>query len=78
MVTMARASTVAAVLVGLLLSTPAVASHPNAVASTRLAVYLVRGEQVAPVRRLVPSTTGVARAALMELLRGPTAVERRA
>lgn len=78
MVTMARASTVAAVLAGLLLSTPVVASHPNAVASTHLAVYLVRGEQVAPVRRLVPSTTGVARAALMALLRGPTVAERRA
>lgn len=42
-----------------------------------LAVYLVRGERVAPVRRLVPHTRAVARAALAALLRGPTADERR-
>jgi Sporulation and spore germination/Immunoglobulin-like domain of bacterial spore germination len=41
------------------------------------AVYLVRGEHVAPVRRVVAHTTAVARAALTVLLRGPTAAEQR-
>ena len=47
-------------------------------ASSSFAVYLVRGEHVAPVRRLVPRTPAVARAALAGLLRGPTTAERRA
>jgi hypothetical protein len=46
--------------------------------STRLSVYLVRGEHVSPVRRVVPRTPAVAAAALRALLRGPTAAERRA
>ena len=40
-------------------------------------VYLVRGEHVAPVRRVVAHTPAVARAALTALLRGPTAAEQR-
>jgi len=42
-----------------------------------LRAYLARGGHVSPVRRVVPATTGVARAALAELLAGPTAAERR-
>lgn len=41
------------------------------------AVYLVRGEHVAPVRRAVARTPQVGRAALVALLAGPTAAERR-
>jgi germination protein M len=47
------------------------------VGPSSFAVYLVRGEKVAPVRRLVPHTSALARASLMALLRGPTAAERR-
>jgi Immunoglobulin-like domain of bacterial spore germination/Sporulation and spore germination len=43
-----------------------------------LTVYLVRGERLAPVRRVVPPSATVARASLLALLRGPTAAERRA
>ena len=53
-------------------------ARPDAGAQTRLAIYLVRGEHVAPVRRAVPRTSAVARAALTALLHGPTAAERRA
>jgi hypothetical protein len=53
-------------------------ARPGVAAPTRLAVYLVRGEHVAPARRVVPHTTAVTRAALTALLRGPTAAERRA
>jgi hypothetical protein len=40
-----------------------------------LAVYFVRAEHVAPVRRVVAHTPAVARAALAALLRGPSAAE---
>src|SRR5579864_3325724 len=43
---------------------------------TAVAVYLVRGEHVIPVRRLVPHTVAPARAAASSLLLGPTASER--
>lgn len=46
-------------------------------AQSRFAVYLVRGEVVAPVRRAVPRTRRPATAALVSLLAGPTALERR-
>lgn len=42
-----------------------------------VAIYLVRGEKVSPVHRLVPRTSAPARASLVALLRGPTAAERR-
>lgn len=42
-----------------------------------VAVYLVRHERVAPVRRVVPRTLAPARASLAALLRGPSAAERR-
>ncbi len=45
---------------------------------TTFAVYLVHGEHLAPVRRVVPHNRAVARAALDALLAGPTAAERRA
>lgn len=48
-----------------------------AAGSSSLVVYLSRGEKVSPVRRLVPHTTALARAALVALLRGPTVAERR-
>jgi germination protein M len=41
------------------------------------AVFLVRGEHVAPVRRVGAHTPAVARAAVSALLRGPTASERK-
>ena len=47
-------------------------------ASSSFAIYLVRGERVAPVRRVVPPTHAVAAAAVRALLAGPTAAERRA
>ena len=53
-------------------------ARPDAGAQTRLAIYLVRGDHVAPVRRAVPHTSAVVRAALTALLRGPTTAERRA
>ena len=42
-----------------------------------LTVYLVRGEHVAPVRRVVAGTTAPALASLRALVAGPTASERR-
>src|SRR4051794_33665456 len=51
----------------------------SATSGTRgVAVYLVRGEQVVPVRRYVPRAQGVARAALAALFWGPTRAELRA
>lgn len=47
-------------------------------AETALGIYLVRGELLAPVRRRVAATPAVARAALEQLLAGPTAEERAA
>lgn len=64
--------------VGLALAVGVARDGSAAVVSRSFAVYLVRGEQVVPVRRLVPRTPAVARAALRALLRGPTAAERRA
>lgn len=40
------------------------------------AIYLIRGERLAPVRRSVPNTPAPGRAAMAALLRGPTAAER--
>jgi hypothetical protein len=42
-----------------------------------IAVYLVRGERVVPVRRVVAYTVAPARASLAALLVGPTGAERR-
>jgi len=42
-----------------------------------VAVYLVQGEHVIPVRRFVPHTVAVAQVAVSSLLRGPTASERK-
>lgn len=70
-----------AVAVVLLAGAAVVAPAParlDAAPPTRLAVYLVRGEHVVPVRRVVPHTAAVARAALTALVRGPTAAERHA
>ena len=44
----------------------------------QITVYLVRAEHISPVRRTVPVTVGVARAALVALLRAPSARERAA
>jgi hypothetical protein len=44
---------------------------------TSVAAFLVRGEHVAPVRRIVPHTLAVAQAAVSALLRGPTTAERK-
>jgi hypothetical protein len=44
--------------------------------ATSVAVYFLRDGKVAPVRRTVPATTAVARAAMRALLAGPTETER--
>lgn len=46
-------------------------------AQSSFAVYLVRGEKMTPVRRLIPQTSALARGSLEALLRGPTMAERR-
>ena len=72
-----RLAVVLVVLVALVGSSSALAS-PSAVNVQRsFAVYMVRGERVSPVRRVAPQTAAPARAALVALLRGPTAAERR-
>jgi hypothetical protein len=43
--------------------------------SSSVAVYFLRGERVSPVRRTIAATRAVARAALTELLAGPTEEE---
>ena len=53
------------------------AGSAHRTAQTSVAVYLVRGEKVSPVRRQVSPTSALARASLKALLRGPTATERR-
>jgi hypothetical protein len=63
--------------VGVLLAGTAGGRSAERVAPTSFAVYLARGEHVAPVRRVVPHTSALARASLVALLRGPTATERR-
>ncbi|MEZ5100897.1 MAG: GerMN domain-containing protein [Thermoleophilia bacterium] len=63
-------------VLGALLVAPTARAAP---AATRTdGVYLVRGEKVGVAHRTVPATTGVARAAMLQLLRGPTAAERAA
>lgn len=47
-------------------------SSSGAQATTTLSVYFLRDEKVAPVRRTVPQTTTVAKAAMDALLAGPT------
>jgi hypothetical protein len=47
-------------------------------AMSSVAVYLLRDGKVSPVRRTIESTPAVARAALTELLEGPTTEERAA
>lgn len=56
----------------------AVAAAAPAARTTRVAVYLVRGNKLAPVRRVVPTAPSPIRAALNALAAGPTAAERRA
>ena len=51
-------------------------SQPTTTQETSsVAVYFLRGEKVSPVRRTIAATPAVARAALTELLAGPTAEE---
>ena len=54
---------------------PTTTGGTTAPETTSVAVYLLRDEKVSPVRRTVPATTAVARAALEELLEGPTSAE---
>ena len=56
------------------LAGPASSTGPS---RSALTVYFVRGEHVAPVRRVVPGTPAPARASLQALVAGPTASERR-
>ena len=58
-------------------TTTPVDTTPPSTEPTTFAVYLLRGGVIAPVRRSVPSTPAVARAALEALLEGPTGDERR-
>ncbi len=48
----------------------------QAVGDMTLSVYLTEGDTIAVVRRQVPQTEGVARAAMEQLLEGPTADEK--
>lgn len=52
-----------------------VPSTSAAPAVTTFAVYFFRGDRLVPVERTVPRTVAVARAALQQLLAGPTPVE---
>ncbi len=59
-------------------SSPGASAAPPASAApavTTVAVYFFRGDRLVPVQRAVPRTVAVARAALQQLLAGPTAVE---
>lgn len=59
---------------------PPMATEPGTTGTeteqTTFAVYLARGEQVAPVRRRVTATPGILRAAVAKLLAGPSREER--
>jgi germination protein M len=54
---------------------PVTETTPPAGRTTSVAVYLLRDGKVAPVRREIEATPAVGRAALTELLEGPTADE---
>lgn len=76
---MRRLGVISAALLVLVVASSAVARTRLGVTPSRsqVAVYLVRGERVAPVRRVVPGTTALARASLTALLSGPTSSERK-
>jgi len=57
-------------------STVSTATAPQQRAETTFAIYLLRDGLVAPVRRVTETTPAVARAALEQLVAGPTASER--
>lgn len=61
---------------GALLVAPTALAAPAATRTVN--VYLVRGEKVGVAHRTVPTTAGVARAAMLQLLKGPSATERAA
>jgi hypothetical protein len=63
--------------VGVLLAGTAGGRSAERVAPASFAVYLARGVHVAPVRRVAPHASALARASLVALLQGPTATERR-
>lgn len=50
-------------------------ARPSTAGTSEVTVFLLRGEEVVPVTRPVPATSGVLRAALEQLLAGPTATE---
>jgi germination protein M len=59
-------------------SSPGASAGPPtsaAPAVTTFAVYFFRGDRLVPVQRTIPRTVAVARAALQQLLAGPTRVE---
>ena len=57
---------------------PSITSTPTAGGTTRVFVYLLRGEKLGVAERLVPRTSAVAAAALRELCAGPTDEEQAA
>ena len=71
---MARLALVLAL--GALLVAPTALAAPAATRTVN--VYLVRGEKVGVAHRTVPTTSGVARAAMLQLLQGPSVAERAA
>jgi hypothetical protein len=74
-----RISLLVLVCLALALTTVAAAGRSaHRVSSSSFAVYLVRGEKVAPVRRVSLTGAARARASLTALLGGPTVAERRA
>jgi germination protein M len=70
------AALAAAMAVTICGSSPALGARAAAT-PTRVTVYFVRQGHLAPVRRVLPYTLGVTRAALQALLAGPTAAERK-
>lgn len=54
-------------------SATTISGTPGTVQTTPLSIYFLRGEDVGPVLRQVPATQAVARAAIEQLLAGPSA-----
>jgi hypothetical protein len=76
MAAMRRPAAIAALLVTLVVAgCGGEDDEPSPQETTRVLAYLLRGEEVGAVAREVPRTTAVARAAIEELLKGPTETE---
>ena len=70
-------TTMEATVVGLNFGTGSTTPATTAPGQTEVTVFFLTAEELVPVTRSVPATTGVLRASLEALLVGPTEVERR-